>query len=52
MKKYIIALAMVLTTISINAQTDKNVKETIMPIVNETPKEIQEDLAVQGNDEL
>ena len=44
MKKYIIALAMVLTTISINAQTDKNVKETIMPIVNETPKEIQEDL--------
>ncbi len=44
MKKYIIALAMVLTTISINAQTDKNAKETIMPIVNEAPKEIQDDL--------
>lgn len=44
MKKYIIAFTLVLTTISVNAQTKEDTKEIIIPIVNESPKDIQEDL--------
>lgn len=44
MKKYIIVFSLALTTISINAQTKEDTKETAIPIVNESPKDIQEDL--------
>lgn len=44
MKKYIIAFVLGLTVISANAQTKESIKEITVPIVNETPKEIQEDL--------
>lgn len=40
MKKYIIAFALVLTTVTANAQTE----ETTIPVVNGTAEDIQEDL--------